>query len=218
MPVPRELRSPIVPQAFPVSAALGALALLTLLPGWGGAAAVLLGLAVAHLAFFRNPSRRIPPGEGRVLAPADGRVVEVVKLDDPDGFVGPAWRVAIFLSIFDVHVNRAPLSGVVRARRERGAGYQAAFRAEASERNVQLRLDLETSNGVRAAVVQITGLVARRIVCYPDVGGRLVRGEPYGLICYGSRVEVSLPVTAEIRVRRGDRVRAGETVIAEIDT
>ena len=104
----------------------------------------------------------------------------------------------------------------VAAMRERPGRFLAAFRSGASERNVQVRLDIEGPDGVRVGVVQITGLIARRIVCYPSVGGTLERGEPYGLICYGSRMEVYVPIESEICVRLGDRVRGGETVIAEV--
>lgn len=216
MAVPRELQSAIAPQAYPASVVLAAVGLLALGLGWSWLALGALGLALANLAFFRNPSRVIPQGDRRVVSPADGRVVEVTKLDDPDEFVGPAWRIAIFLSVFNVHINRAPLSGRVRAVRRRGGRFLAAFRSDASERNVQLRLDLEGPGGTRIGVSQITGLIARRIVCHASEGGTLERGEPYGLICYGSRAEVYLPMRSEIAVRPGDRVRGGATILAEV--
>jgi phosphatidylserine decarboxylase len=173
-------------------------------------------LALANLAFFRNPKRVPPPGERVVVSPADGRVVEVAELEDPDGFVGKAKRVAIFLSVLDVHVNRAPLAARVCAIRRKGSEFLAAFKADASERNVQLRMDLETASGARLAVVQITGLIARRIQCYAREGDALERGQLYGLICYGSRVELYLPASAELRVRVGDRVRGGASAIGEV--
>jgi phosphatidylserine decarboxylase len=214
--VPRPLQALIAPQAYLLSAILLAAAPLCALLGapWPAAACLLLGLG--NLAFFRNPRRQVPEGEHRVVSPADGRVVEIARVEDPDGFVGSAWRIAIFLSIFNVHVNRVPLSGKVRAVRRRGAKFLAAFHRDASERNVQSRLDLEAPDGTRAAVVQITGLIARRIVSYPAEGDLLERGEPYGLICYGSRVELYLPERAEITVERGARVRGGRSVLAEL--
>ncbi len=218
MAVPRELQAVIAPQAYPASAGLAVAALVALGLGWEWLALGAFALALANLAFFRNPRRAIPPGEHRIVSPADGRVVEVVRLEQPDAFVGPAWRVAIFLSIFNVHINRVPLSGKVRAVRRRGGRFLAAFRGDASERNVQLRLDLEGPGGVRIGVAQITGLVARRIVCHASEGGALERGEPYGLICYGSRVEVYIPIESEISVHPGERVRGGKTIIAEVRT
>jgi phosphatidylserine decarboxylase len=209
---------------LPISVAILAVAGLVLVASVGFGSVVLRGvglvgvaLAAANLAFFRNPRRKPPPGEGLVVAPADGRVVEVATLDDPDGFVGRAQRVAIFLSVLDVHVNRAPLAAKVRALRRSGKEFLAAFRADAGARNVQLRMDLETPSGARLAVVQITGLIARRIVCYAREGDDLARGVAYGLICYGSRVELYLPASAAVRVRPGDRVKGGESVLAEVD-
>jgi phosphatidylserine decarboxylase len=183
-----------------------------------GVAFALFALAAANLAFFRNPRRTPPPGEGRVLAAADGRVVEVASVEDPEGFVGSAWRVSVFLSIFNAHVQRAPLAGKVRAVRASGTRFLAAFNPRASEHNVQTRVDLETEAGGRIAVVQIAGLVARRVLCYVEEGAALGRGEPYGLICYGSRVELYLPASATIHVSPGDRVRAGRTVVAEVES
>jgi phosphatidylserine decarboxylase len=214
--VPRELQSAIAPAAYPLSVGLALAALLALFLGRPWLAGLAFGLALANLAFFRNPRRVIPPGEHRVVSAGDGRVVEVAALEDPDDFVGPARRIAIFLSVFNVHINRVPFSGKVRAVRRRGGRFLAAFRSGASERNVQVRLDIEGPDGVRVGVVQIAGLIARRIVCYPSVGGTLERGEPYGLICYGSRMEVYVPIESEICVGLGDRVRGGETVIAEV--
>ncbi len=216
MAVPRELEALIAPQAYLLSGVLLAAAGIVLLLGQPWVAGCCGLLAAANLAFFRNPRRRIPAGDQLVVSPADGRVVEVTRVEDPDGFVGPAWRIAIFLSIFNVHVNRVPLSGKVRAIRRRGTKFLAAFRRNASQRNVQSRIDLEAADGTRAAVVQITGLIARRIVSYPGEGDLLQRGEPYGLICYGSRVELYLPERAQIRIEPGARVRGGTSVVAEV--
>lgn len=220
---PRALRGPIARQAWPISLGLGVATAALLAVDWAfpsvwtvASASLLAALALANLAFFRNPRRSAPPGDSLVVAPADGRVVEVVEVDDPEGFVGPALRVAIFLSIFDVHVNRSPVSAKVRAVRRGGTAFLAAFRRAASERNVRLRLDLETPGGTRLGLVQITGLIARRIVCYAGEGEQLERGAPYGLICYGSRVELYLPTGTDLRVRVGDRVRGGQSVLGEV--
>jgi phosphatidylserine decarboxylase len=214
--VPRPLQSLIVPQAYPLSGALAALAALCAVFGWSSAALVALALCAANLAFFRNPRRRIAGDDRSVVSPADGRVVEVVRVEDPEGFVGPAWRIAIFLSVLNVHVNRVPLAGKVRALRRKGSHFLAAFNPDASSRNVQARMDVEAADGTRYAVVQITGLIARRIVSYPGEGDTLLRGEPYGLICYGSRVELYLPESARVTVEPGARARGGSTVLAEL--
>ena len=138
--IPRELQGPIALQAYRISAVMVGIAFLLLLPGWSGLSGLVLLAAVANLAFFRNPGRIMPAGEHRIVSPADGKVVEVCKLDDPDGFVGPALRVAIFLSVLDVHINRVPFSGRVRAIRTTGSRFLAAFNPDASERNVQTLL------------------------------------------------------------------------------
>jgi phosphatidylserine decarboxylase len=213
---PAALSGRIARPAWSISGPLGLIALVGVASGFPLVALFAIALAAANLAFFRNPKRTPPPGDGSVVAPADGRVVEVARVEDPDGFVAGAQRVAIFLSVLDVHVNRAPLAAKVRALRRSGTKFLAAFRADAGTRNVQLRMDLETPSGARLAVVQITGLIARRIVCYAREGDDLARGIAYGLICYGSRVELYLPATAEVRVRVGDRVKGGVSVIGEV--
>lgn len=209
------------PQALPGAVGLAALGAALLgvawTLGWGWLTPfgwLALALAVPHLLFFRNPQREFPEGEQLLLSPADGKVVEIVRVEDP--FVGQAWRVAIFLSVFDVHINRAPCSGKLRKLARSGSQYLAAFRGDASALNVQLRADLESPSGLRVGVVQITGLIARRIVCYAQEGDVVERGAPYGLICYGSRVELYFPANAELRVAEGERVRGGETVMAEV--
>ncbi len=216
MAVPSPLQSRITPQAWLLTVPLAAGAALCAFLGmpWLALAGALL--AAGNAAFFRNPRRRIPEGENLVVSPADGRVVEVARIADPDGFVENGWRIAIFLSIFDVHICYVPLSGKVRGIRRRGTQFRAAFRGDAGATNVQSRIDLESADGTRVGLVQITGLLARRIVSYPDEGDLLVRGEPYGLMCYGSRVELYLPGAARPLVKVGDRVTGAASVLAEM--
>jgi len=218
MSVPSEIRARIAKQGWSFFWPLSAAAVVAWALGANALGIGLLLLGLANLAFFRNPVRTIPGGEENVVSPADGRVVEVRQVEDPEGFLGSAWRIAIFLSIFDVHINRVPFSGRVRAVRKGGARFLAAMRAAASRHNVQTRLDIEGPGGLRVAVVQLTGLIARRIVCYAGEGGTLVRGEPYGLICYGSRVEIYLPIEARGRGRAGGRGKGGESIIAEVSS
>jgi len=219
MAVTNELDGRIAPQAFRLGGIPAGLAALSFVLGWSWLGWLFLGLLGANLAFFRIPKRNPPEGENLVLSPGDGRVVEVAEVQDPTGFIeGTAWRVAIFLSVFDVHINNTPLSGkVVRVTRS-GSQFLAAWRADTSTLNVQSRVDLLTPSGLKIAFVQITGLIARRIVTYAREGDELRRGEPYGLICYGSRMEFYIPARpgVAIRVKVGDRVRSGESVIAEV--
>jgi phosphatidylserine decarboxylase len=179
---------------------------------WLGAA--LLGCTLFVAAFFRNPPRFIEGDERRVVAPADGRVLEAGEIELPDG--SKARRVGIFLSVFNVHVNRAPIAGRVLAVERGGRSFFAAFNRRAERENVRCTLTLETGRGERVRVVQITGLIARRIVCHPVVGEWVRRGDRYGLIRFGSRTDVVLPITAELRVKRGDRVRGGSSILAQL--
>jgi len=178
---------------------------------WTIPGVVLSGLGLFVVAFFRNPGRPLPPGERDVVAPADGRVLCVDEIEREDG--EKALRIGIFLSIFDVHVNRSPITGRVTAIERTGDRFLAAFNPAAETRNVRLSLALETAVG-RVDVVQITGLIARRIVCQARVGERLARGVRYGLIRFGSRTDVVLPLGAHALVAKGDTVRGGATVIA----
>jgi phosphatidylserine decarboxylase len=164
--------------------------------------------------FFRNPMRLVPGDDRTVVSPADGRVLEAGEIELADGT--KAVRVAIFLSVFDVHVNRAPVPGAVVSIERSGAKYLAAFNRRAETENVRLDMTLRTERGEKVVVSQITGLIARRIVCHPQVGEWLERGVRYGLIRFGSRTDVVLPATAELRTRRGDRVHGGSSVIAQL--
>ncbi|MGH0035353.1 MAG: phosphatidylserine decarboxylase [Myxococcota bacterium] len=184
------------------------------LAGWSLLAWLFLGLAVFIGAFFRNPERMVPGDEDTVVAPADGRVVDVSEVEDPGG--RKAVRVGIFLSIFNVHVNRAPVAGRVVSIERGGEAFLAAYDPEAERRNVRCDMELETPGGHRVGVAQITGLIARRIVCHPVVGDVLRRGDRYGLIRFGSRTDVFLPVESEVWVVRGQRVRGGSTAIGRL--
>jgi phosphatidylserine decarboxylase len=173
---------------------------------------LLSGLGLFVVAFFRNPDRPLPAGDGTVVAPADGKVMWVDEIER-DG--RKALRIGIFLSVFDVHVNRAPVAGRVTSIDRSGDAYLAAFNPEGESRNVQLAMALDTAWG-RIDVVQITGLIARRIVFQPKVGDWLDRGVRYGLIRFGSRTDVVLPLGTESKVAVGDVVRGGKTILAEL--
>lgn len=174
------------------------------------AAAVLLAAAALCALFFRDPERLPPDSEDAVVAPADGRVTAVTAAGDGDR---PGRRVSIFLSLFDVHVNRSPAAGRVASVTYRPGAFRAAFRADAAERNERNELEMDCGRGL-LQIRQIAGVVARRIVCRAAPGERLQRGERFGLIRFGSRTEVLLPPNCRPTVRPGDRVRGGETVIA----
>ena len=206
------LTSKVVGDAFALGALPLGLGVVSALLGWGVLAVVFLAASAFVAFFFRNPAREGPEDPRAVLAPADGRVIEVGEIEEENG--RKRLRIGVFLSVFDVHVNRAPVAGRVIAIERGGSRFLAAFDRRAERENVRCAMTLETAAGVRVGVVQIAGLIARRIVCQPRVGEWLERGVRYGLIRFGSRTDVWLPPEAEPRVAAGDRVRGGASVIA----
>jgi phosphatidylserine decarboxylase len=204
----------VAPEGWPflLAGALATLLALAWAPPWVGLG--LAGLTAFVLAFFRNPERRAEGDECCVFAPADGRVLAVDEIEDEAGRKG--LRIGIFLSVFDVHVNRAPVAGRVVALERGGTRYLAAFDPRGERENVRLAMTLESARGERVVVTQITGLVARRIVCHPRIGEWLARGVRYGLIRFGSRTDVLLPPGSRALVSRGDRAVGGRTCIARL--
>jgi phosphatidylserine decarboxylase len=200
---------PIAREGWPFIAVPGALALGLALLGRRRLALPFAAAAAAAGGFFRDPERVIPVVANGVLAPADGRVMSIE--DAVDSFVGPSVRVAIFLSPLDVHVNRAPIAGVVTDTAYTPGRFAPAYNpgAEANER-CAVRLQGEHA---RVTVVQIAGAVARRIVCRVGSGDKLAAGERFGMIRFGSRTDCYMPRTTAITVRVGESVRGGQTVI-----
>jgi phosphatidylserine decarboxylase len=167
-------------------------------------------LAAFFLWFFRDPQRAIPTGEGLVVSPADGLVTETVSIDTPEG---PRQRISIFLNVFDVHVNRTPISGVITGVRYQKGLYLNATNPTCAERNEQNIVTVR-GEGIEIVFKQIAGLIARRIVFNYRTGDRVERGQRVGLIKFGSRTDIVLPVDAVIRVKTGQRVKGGSSVLA----
>jgi len=209
---------PIAREGVPFILAVGILAIVAFAVGWtwSGWAATLAATLV--LAFFRDPPRCASVRTGSVLAPADGRVVKAAEVQDTRFLKAAARQVSIFMSPLNVHVNRNPVSGRVAEVRYHSGRYFRAFADKASLDNEQNSIVLEASSQRRMAFVQIAGFLARRIVCYLKPGMMVVRGERCGMIMFGSRVDVFLPIEARLCVDVGTRTRAGETVIAEWET
>jgi len=176
-------------------------------------ALVWLPVAVWVVAFFRDPVRTGPRGEDLVIAPADGKVVSIVRIHEPDYHGAEVVRVAIFMNVFNVHVNRYPASGTVEYRHDRPGRFLNAASEKASLENEQNSVGLATPRG-KLLIRQIAGLVARRIVTDHSEGTMVRQGDRLGLIRFGSRVDLFLPPAAAIRVAVGDHTRAGETVVA----
>ncbi len=172
---------------------------------WAGVFSLFLALLVAG--FFRDPQRKMPTDPDLLISPADGKVIKVDRSEDG------GLHVAIFLSVFDVHVNRSPIEGTVERVRYRPGRYLAAFKDEVEQQNERNELWLDTARG-RVKIVQIAGLIARRIVCRVKPGEIVPRGERFGLIRFGSRTDLHLPPGAEALVEVGDRVRGAQTPVA----
>jgi phosphatidylserine decarboxylase len=196
---------------FAVFAALAVLSFL--LSPWLALIWVLLLLYTFY--FFRDPDRSIAEDETAVVAAADGVVVEIADVEEPEVVKGPMRRVAIFLSVFDVHTNRAPVSGTVIYSERRVGKMLDARHPDASRLNECRTWAIKNAAGT-VVVRQITGAIARRIVAWAKVGQQLTRGERFGMIRFGSRTEVYLPTTAEILVQVGDRVQGGGSLIARL--
>lgn len=177
--------------------------------------AVLFFMAVFVTAFFRDPAREIPQGPGLVVSPADGKVVLIVPVPEGHPAGVGATQVSIFLSVFDVHINRAPIAGRITDVVYNRGEFLPAFDDKASLRNEQNRVFLEGPEG-RVGFTQIAGLIARRIVFRKKVGDLVARGEQVGLIRFGSRTDLFLPKGSTLRVKVGDRVSGGSSVVAHL--
>ncbi len=175
--------------------------------GWG---IVPLLLAAFFLWFFRDPQRTVPAGPGLIVSPGDGLVTETVTIFTPDG---PRQRISIFLSVFDVHVNRSPIEGELTSVRYQKGQYLNAMNPASAERNEQNSVTVR-GQGMEVTFKQIAGLLARRIVFLPRQGDQVQRGQRVGLIKFGSRVDVIVPAEAELQIRVGQRVKGGASVLA----
>jgi len=174
------------------------------------------GLTAFVMYFFRNPERVVPQDAGAVVSPADGRVIQKKTVMEDKYLGAEAIKVSVFMNVFNVHVNRSPYKGrVVDVDYIPGRFINASF-DKASELNERNAVVIETEEGKKLLFIQIAGLVARRIVCYVEPGDSLERGERFGLIRFGSRVDIYFPPDAEVNVKIGDRVVAGETVLGVI--
>ncbi|MGA7793776.1 MAG: phosphatidylserine decarboxylase family protein [Candidatus Acidiferrales bacterium] len=175
---------------------------------WLGGVLIFLGLFVMF--FFRDPERTPPPDQDTIVSPADGRVMEVVE-ESLNG--EPGCRISVFLSIFDVHVNRSPVAGRITAIEYRTGKFYAAMRGRASAENEQNSFHIQSDRG-EVVFKQIAGWIARRIICWKAVGDSVMRGERVGMIRFGSRTDIWLPEGVEIQVRPGQHVAGGTSILA----
>lgn len=206
--------APIAPEGWPFIGGAALLIVVAYAFGVGWLAALFGALTLFVISFFRNPSRAVPGDDATVVAPADGRVLAVDAVEDEQGRKG--LRIAIFLSVFNVHVNRTPLAGRVVSLTRGGTRFLAAWDPRGERENVRLAMELELADGRRIVVTQITGLIARRIVCHAQVGEWIPRGVRYGLIRFGSRTDVLLPPGSVATVKPGDKVSGGSSIIGRL--
>ncbi len=206
-------RFPIAKQGLPYIIGAALLLVLFLLLGWMSLTVLALITAVLLINFFRDPERVIPDVPHAVLAPADGKIVFVGKTFEDRFLSKEALKISIFMSIFDVHVNRIPLSGVVEIVHYEKGTFFAASLDKASRNNEHNAVVVRIPEGEKIVFVQIAGLIARRIDCWLQPDERVQQGERFGMICFGSRLDVFVPTNSHLTVNKGQRVKAGESIL-----
>lgn len=195
-----------------IAAAVGGAAIAAWLVGFAWSLPFWI-VALFVLQFFRDPAREIPGDAGSVLSPADGRIVAIQSAHDP-WLDRNALKISVFMNVFNVHSNRSPVDGEVRARWYNPGSFVNADLDKASTENERNALHIRTAAGRDITCVQVAGLIARRILCYVEAGATLARGQRYGFIRFGSRVDLYLPADVRVRVTIGDKVRATSTILA----
>tara|TARA_B100000315_G_scaffold248105_1_gene277605 strand:+ start:527 stop:1165 length:639 start_codon:yes stop_codon:yes gene_type:complete len=176
---------------------------------------LILGLFfLFSLIFFRDPKRNIPAGDNSLVSPADGKIINIEQVNDPD--VGKGILVSVFLNIFNVHVNRVPVTVLIKKTDYKQGKFLAAFNHKASDENEQTIILMESPKGLMK-VKQVAGLIARRIHCYAQAGKTLMKGDRLGFIMFGSRTDIIFPSVYQVQVQKGQKVTGGETIIAKLD-
>ncbi len=204
---------PVASEGWPFIIPLALVTAILFALGWRNTGAVALVLTLFVLFFFRDPERPVPEGKGVVVSPADGKVIVIKDIFEPTYLKQDVVQISIFLSVFNVHVNRSPLAGTVELVKYNPGKFHVASVDKASLDNEQTAMVIADGHA-RVLVKQIAGLVARRIVCYAKPGDTIKRGERYGLIRFGSRVDIFVPRDANIKVKLGDRVKGARDIIA----
>lgn len=213
---PSKTAFPVARPGYPfIAAAAFATAVFALL---GMKVLSLIGLVAAFsvCAFFRDPDRVIPTTAGAVVSPADGKVIRVTPVSDSEIYGGDCLQVSIFMTVFNVHVNRIVHEGRVTDVKYAPGRFMAADKAAASGANERNAVTIETPDGKKMVVVQVAGLIARRIICGVQPGDKVQRGQRFGMICFGSRLDVYLPPDASPSVIKGEKVAAGTSILATV--
>jgi phosphatidylserine decarboxylase len=203
---------PVAAEGWPFILPLAAVTVLCFVFGWKNTGYVSLALTLFVLFFFRDPERVVPEGKGVVVSPADGKVIVIKDIYEPDYLKQEVKQISIFLSVFNVHVNRAPIGGSIETVKYNPGKFLVASVDKASLDNEQMGMVIFDGKN-KVLVKQIAGLIARRIVCYAKPGDSIKTGERYGLIRFGSRVDLFLPKNTELMVKVGDRIKGSRDVI-----
>jgi phosphatidylserine decarboxylase len=212
----RAVGVPFAKEGFPFIGAAAGVTLVTGWLGWTPVAVVGAGFTLFVSWFFRNPARVIPEGPGLVVAPGDGKVIAIEEEFEPRYLKERSLRVTIFLNVFDVHINRIPCEGVIEDVQYQPGLFLVASKPEATIKNEQNALMIQSAGGAKVLCVQVAGLIARRIVCWVSPKERAKLGERFGLIRFGSRMDTFLPIGTKLRVAVGDRVKGGATILGDL--
>jgi len=212
----RAVGVPFAKEGFPFIAVTAGFTLIAVWLGWS-AVAVATAISTLFVSwFFRNPPRVVPQGPGLVVSPGDGKVLAVEEEFEPRYLKERAIRISIFLNVFDVHINRLPCDGVIENVQYQPGLFLVASKPHATLQNEQNAVMIKTAEGAKVLCVQVAGLIARRIVWWVNPKDRAVRGERYGLIRFGSRMDTYVPAATLIKIAVGDRVKGGETILGEL--
>jgi len=209
-------RAPIAVEGIPFVVIAGIITVLFYAAGLIIPAVLFTLVTLFVVWFFRNPERTVPPGDNNVISPADGKIIDIREVDEARILKKKMLKISIFMNLFNVHVNRSPCTGKVVDILYNPGKFVSANLDKASLENEQNAVVLETPAGEKIIFIQIAGLIARRIVCWLREGQYVKRGERFGLIRFGSRVDVYLPVGTDVSVSLGDKVKAGESILARM--
>lgn len=207
---------PVARPGWPIIFGAAFVTFVLALSGFGIAAIVAMAATLFICWFFRDPDRVTPDTDHAVISPADGKVVFTGVVDSNPFLPGRCMKIGIFMSVFNVHVNRVPLSGKIVNIAYFPGKFMPADRPAASTKNEHNAVTLETATGENICFVQVAGLIARRIICFVKVGDVMTAGQRFGMICFGSRVDVYLPADVKLQVRNGDKVSAGTTILGQM--
>ena len=213
---PCQMTLPVAKAGYPLIFGAAFITLIFALLGMTYLTLIGLVITLCFCGFFRDPDRIVPNQAETVVSPADGKIILVSDVDDTPFSEGRCRKISIFMSVFNVHVNRIPYGGSIKKVSYHPGKFFAANLDKASLQNEYNAIYLETTDAQNLCVVQIAGLIARRIICKVQAGHEVLKGQRYGIICFGSRLDVYLPINAKIEVAIGDKVKAGSSIIGRL--